>query len=309
MQRFELFADSAANLSNEIVTARNVHMISYTCNVDGEERLCFDRDAPFRETAKKFYEDMRAGMDPKTSLIVEERFAEELVPALERGSDVVLITIAQGISGTYAQAVAAQKALLERYPARKIFVIDSANASLGEGLLVLRAADLRDEGKSAEECAAWLAENTYKLNSYVTVEDLKYLRRSGRISTVTAIAGALLNIKPLIRADGGSPAHLAVYGKAHGRRKALSAILEAFDQNVIDPQSQTVAIAHADCEAEAEEMAAALKARGAKEVIVDFYDLCSGSHIGPGTLAVFFFGKDRRGDAEEKRRGLFGKKK
>ncbi len=303
---FEIFADSAANLPDKMREERDIHIIPYTYNVGGEEKLCYLGDGHFSEYAKKFYDDMRAGLDAKTSLIVEARFTEALSPTLAAGKDVVLITIASGISGTYAQALLAKETLEKQFSGRKVYVIDSANASLGEGLIVLCAADLRDAGESAEACAEWLKAHTYKLNSYLTVDDLKYLRRGGRVSAVVALTGALLNIKPLIKADGGEVPRLAVYGKVHGRKKSLAAVLEAFDKNVIDPQSQTVAVAHAGCEEEALEMADALRARGVKDVIVEYYDLCSGSHAGPGTLAVFFFGKDRR--EEEKTHRFFGKK-
>lgn len=294
MTYFEVFADSSANLPDKIRAERNIHIISYYFHVDGEEKLCYNGNGNFSADAKKFYAEMRGGLEAKTSLIVEQRFVEAIAPTLAAGKDAVLITIASGISGTYAQALLAKATLEKEYPGRKVYVADSANASLGEGLLVLKAADLRDMGESAESAAAWLKDNTYRLNSYLTVDDLRYLRRGGRISTVLAFAGTLLNIKPLITADGGTNAKLTVYGKAHGRKKALSALMEAFDAHVLHPEEQTVAVAHADCEEEANEMAALLKAHGARDVIVEYYDLCSGSHAGPGTLAIFFLGTDRR---------------
>lgn len=294
MYNFEIFTESAANIPDELITARGIHMLSYFFNVAGEEKPCYVPGVPFREIAAKFYADMRTGVEAHTSLVPEARFVEEIAPTLEEGKDVVLVTIASGISGTYNQALNAKRTLEERFPERKVYVIDSANASLGQGLLVLKAADLRDAGESAKACADWLKDNTYKMNSYVTVEDLKYLNRSGRISKAAALVGTLLKIKPLIKADGGEIPKLEVYGKVHGRKKAISALVEAFDKNVIHPEAQTIAIAHADCEAEALELAETLKTHGAKDILIDYYDLCTGSHIGPGTLALFFFGKDRR---------------
>lgn len=297
---FEVFVDSSANLPEALVQQRGIHVITYYFNIAGEERPCYRPGVPFADIAKEFYAQMRTGLEAKTSLISEARFVEELSPTLAAGKDVVLLTIASGISGTFNQAVAAQKTLEEQFPGRRVFAVDSANASMGQGLLALKAADMRDAGESAEACAKWLWENTYRMNSYVTVEDLKYLRRTGRISAMTAIAGAILNIKPLIRADGGATPALAVYGKVRGRKKAIEALVEAFDQYVEQPEAQTVAIAHADCETEALALAETIKAHGAKDVIVEYYDLCTGSHIGPGTIALFFLGKDRRTDAEKK---------
>lgn len=301
MAEFEIFADSSANIPANLVKERNIHIISYIMNIDGKEAFCYEEGIDFPAVAKKFYADMREGVEPKTSLIGEARFVEALTPTLEAGKDVVLITIASGISGTWNQAVNASKELEEKYPGRRVYVCDSANASMGQGLLVLHAADLRDEGKSAEETATWVWDNAYRLNSYVTVEDLKYLHRSGRISAATAIAGTLLNIKPLIKADGKEHPQLMVYGKAHGRKKSLAALVEAFDACVENPGEQTIAITHADSEADANALAETLKAsHGVKNVIIEYYDLCTGSHIGPGTVALFFLGKDRRTDAEKK---------
>lgn len=297
MSKFEIFTDSAANLPDEIRMTRNIRVIPYICNIDGEDVACLEEGVPFTETAKKFYAKMREGAEAKTSLIGQERICDAFVPFLEEGKDIVFITIASGISGTHQQALNAQKELAKKYPKRKIYVIDSANASLGEGLLVLRIADLRDMGESAETCYEWGMNNAYKVNSYLTVEDLKYLRKGGRISKTLALAGSLLNIKPLIKADGGKPAKLTFFSKTRGRKKALSALVDYFDAQVLRPEGQTIAIAHADCEAEALELAATLKEHGAHDVIVEYYDMCTGTHVGPGTIAIFFFGKDRRTEA------------
>ena len=294
MKQFAIFADSGSNLPHALRRERDIRIIPYTCTVDGEERLCYEEDIPFVETAKRFYDAMRSGADVKTSLIVSERFIEALTPALEEGLDVLLFTISSGISGTSMQAQEAAKALAARYPSRKVFVLDSANASLGEGLILLKAADLRDLGESAEACAEWVKENAYKMNSFLTVDDLKYLRKTGRISRTVAIAGTLLNIKPLLQADGSANAKITAFGKARGRKKALAELAAIFEKRAVRPESQTIAIAHADCEDDARELAEMLRARGAGDIIIEYYDLCTGSHVGPGTVALFFWGSDRR---------------
>ncbi|MBR7186101.1 MAG: DegV family protein [Clostridia bacterium] len=295
MKDYEIFVESSANIPEHLVQDRNIRVIPYYFSIKGKERPCYEKGVPFKEIAKHFYAEMRAGMEAKTSLISEARFVEELSPTLKAGKDAVVLTIASGISGTYQQALAAKKTLEKAFPARRVYVCDSANASLGQGLLALRAADLRDLGESAETCAQWLKENAFKMNSYVTVEDLKYLRRTGRISMAAAVAGTILGIKPLIRADGSvTNPKMTVYGKARGRKKAISALVDAFDSRAIRPEAQTVAIAHADCEEEATALAEILKEHGAGNVIIEYYDLCTGSHIGPGTIALFFFGEDRR---------------
>lgn len=302
--KFDIYVDSGANLGDREIKERDIKVIPYYYNVGGEERVCYDPSRPFEETAKEFYAFMRSGAEIKTSLISTARFIEAVTPSLENGKDVLIITISSGISGTYAQAKEAEKQLKKAYPKRHICVADSCNASLGTGLLVLRAADLRDMGESCEACADWIRENAYFMNSYLTVGDLKYLRKGGRISATAAIAGAILNIKPVIHADGGSPARLEVIGKERGRKKALGAILKAFDERAAGT-NQTVAIAHCDCGEEALELAEEIKKRGVKDVLIQYYDLCTGAHAGPGTIALFFFGKDRRSKtvAEPKARG------
>ncbi len=296
---FAIFTDSSANLPADLAKKRDIHILSYYYLLDGELHPCYLADAPFEEIAKKFYAAMRVGAAPTTSLITEERFVEAATPYLAAGEDALFLTIAGGLSGTLDQACNAKKTLEKAFPDRKVFVVDSANASLGQGLWALKAADLRDEGKTCEETYAYLEENVYTLNSYVTVEDLQYLRRGGRISAVTAFAGSLLNIKPLIKADGGVRPKLAIYGKAHGRKKAIAALVEAFDKLVENPAEQTIAIAHADCKEEAEGLAETLRSHGAKDILIEYYDLCTGAHIGPGTIALFFLGPDRRTEEEK----------
>ncbi len=238
---------------------------------------------------------MRGGADVKTSLVDEQRIIDAIAPVMEAGNDALMITVSSGVSGTYSQALAAKKFLESRYPESKLFVCDSANASMGEGLLVLKVADLRDMGESAETCARWVEQNAYKLNSYFTVGDLKYLRKGGRISTVAAIAGTILNIKPILVADGGVPAKISFFAKERGRKKAITALAEACRQRAVNIENQTVAITHADCEEDALALAEILKKQfGVTEVIIEYYDLCTGTHAGPGTLALFFMGKDRK---------------
>lgn len=294
MIKFDIYCDSGANIPLELVKSRNIKVIPYTFTVNGEERCCYDGESDFAEAAKKFYADVRAGAEIKTSLISAAMVEEAVSPSLKAGKDVLITFISSGISSTFNQAKEAAKELEARFPGRKVIVCDSANASMGEGLQVLRACDLRDMGESIDSCAQWIETNKYKINSYLTVGDLKYLKKSGRISATLAIAGTLLNIKPVLNADGGDNAKIVFHSKTRGRRKALEALAENFAQNVVEPENQTVAVCHCDCEEDALTVAGLLKERGAKEVIVEYYDLCTGSHVGPGTVAIFFYGKDRK---------------
>lgn len=307
MNSFDIFVDSGNNIPDHLVKKHGITVIPFTCNVNGEERLCYDKNASFRETAKQYYEDLREGADIKTSLIPKERIFEYVKPSLEAGRDAIIFTISSGISGTYNQAVYAKEELEKAYPDCKVYVIDTANASLGSGMQALKIADLRDMGENAENCAKYAVESAYRYNSYLTVGDLKYLKKSGRISTTLAIAGTLLNIKPVLSADGGSPAKLTFFGKERGKKKALLSLAEMFSAKAENPESQTVYITHADCEEDALALAEMIKERGAGEVVIEYYDLCTGPHVGPGTVALFFYGTDRRSPASAAQKKTFSK--
>lgn len=306
MVQFDIYCDSGANIPYEIVKERGINIIPYSYNVGGEEFSCYGQGNNFHEIAKKFYEDMRSGVEFKTSLIGMQKIIDAVTPSLENGRDVLMTFIAAGISGSFNQAREAVKVLSEKYPDRKIIACDSVNASMGEGLLVLRACDLRDMGESIEACAEWLESNKYNLNSYLTVGDLKYLKKGGRISATLAIAGTLLNIKPILKANGEDIAQIVFHSKERGRKRALTALAENFTANVVDPENQTVAICHCDCEDDAKALAEMVKERGAKDIIIEYYDLCSGAHIGPDTVALFFYGKDRKTGIVPKK-GFFSK--
>ncbi|MCM1546449.1 MAG: DegV family protein [Clostridiales bacterium] len=291
MRSFDIFVDSAANLPDELIKELDIKVISYTCSVDGKDTECYEDGVPFAETAKKFYAAMREGAETKTTLVNADRITTAVTPSLQAGRDVLLITIAEGISGTYSQGVFAAKELKEHFPDRKFLVAQSANASLGEGLVALYAARRANLGESIDACYQWVLDNRFNIHGVCTVDSLKYLKRGGRVSTALAIAGTILNIKPVLHGDENSK--LTVFSNERGRKKSIAKLIETFKENVIDPENQTIAIAHADCEDEALELAEKLKDLGAKDIIMNYYDLCTGAHAGPGTIALFFMGKSR----------------
>ncbi len=302
MRNFDLFVDSAANLPDNLIKEHDIKVISYICSVDGKDTECYEEGVPFVETAKKFYAAMREGAETKTTLVNSERIISALTPSLEAGRDVLFITIAEGISGTYNQGVFAAKELKEKFPKRKVYVAQSANASLGEGLVALYAAKLGEMGESVDACYNWVIDNRFNIHGVCTVDSLKYLKRGGRVSTALAIAGTILNIKPVLHGDENSK--LTVFSNERGRKKSIAKLVETFRENVIDPENQTIAIAHADCEDDALELAAKIRDLGAKDIIMNYYDLCTGSHAGPGTLALFFMGKSRLKTAEKETAGV-----
>jgi DegV family protein with EDD domain len=298
MKNFDIFVDSSANLTDEMIEKNNIGVISYTCAIDGEEMECYEKGKSYAEIAKKVYDAMREGAETKTTLLNSQKVIDAVTPSFEAGRDVLLIMISSQISGTYNQAKLAAEELKVRYPERRLVVCDSLNAGMGEGLSAMKAIQLRDIGESIDTCAKWIETNRMNINSVFTVSDLKYLRRGGRISATLAIAGTILNIKPILKGDAVGKISFA--GKERGRKKALLALADSFKENVIHPESQTVCIAHADCEEDALALKDLIVERGAKDVIINMYDVCTGTHVGPGTVALFFYGKDRRKSADEK---------
>ena len=299
MNKFDIYADSGANIPDELTEKYGINIITFMCNIDGTETPCYKKGTPSAETATKFYAAMREGCNTSTSLINSHRFLEEITPSLEQGRDVIITTISSGISGTYKQACEAAEEAMKLYPGCKVHVFDSFNASMGEGLFDIYAARMRDEGRSFDEVCAWLEDNRLNMHSVFTVSDLKYLKRGGRVSATKAIAGTLLNIKPVLIAS--SAGTIEVAETVRGRKKALMRLAEMFGDEVRAPESQTIAICHADCADDAGYLAELIREKGASDVVIEVYDICTGSHVGPGTVALFFTGEDRsRTQAREK---------
>lgn len=292
---FSIFTDSSANLTKETLAALNIQVVSLTYTVNGEEHLCYDPDAAFDGDA--FYAALR---DPsyhaRTSLINAERFKQAFEPELSAGRDVLYLAMSSRISGTYQSAVTAAEELRELYPQRLLYVVDTRAASLGEGLMVCRAALMREDGKSIEEIAAWVEQARAMVRQHFLVDDLQYLCRGGRISGISALVGTMLQIKPLMKGEDG---RILLDFKVPGRKKALRALADIFDKTVTDPESQTIGIAHGGCEGDA----LALRDMIAeKHRIDDFMIVCyepgTGAHVGPGTVALFFYG-DRAAEKAE----------
>ncbi len=296
---FEIFVDSSANLTERMIEENNIKVISFICTCNGREVVCYKDGRSFAQSAKEFYSEMSGGAEVSTSLIPACRFITETEPTLKAGRDVLVVTISAQVSGTYRQACMAAEELKNKYPERKVLVADSANSSLGEGLLAVRAAKLRGMGESLDTCFKWIEENRFKMNSYFTVADLKYLKKGGRISGAVALAGTLLNIKPILKADGNG--RISMCGKARGRRRSIAELADCYKKFATFPEGQTAAICHCNCEEEAEALADMIRELGATDITVEYYDIVSGAHVGPGSIALFFTGTDRRGEHAAKK--------
>lgn len=299
MENFDIYVDSGANIPDELVEKYKLNVISFMCNIDGVETPCYEKGKSSREMALKFYEAMRNGSETSTSLINAQRFYDAITPSLEAGKNIIITTLSSGISGTYKQACDAAEQAMAKYPAIKVHVFDAFNASMGEGLFAVYAARMRDEGKSFDEICSWMEEHKLNMHSVFTVSDLKYLKKGGRVSATKAIAGTLLNIKPVLVASGVGT--IEVWEMVRGRRKALTRLAELFAEEAVNPAEQTVSICHADCEEDANFLADLIRQKSAKDIVIEVYDICTGSHVGPGTVALFFMGENRKIRQEQAR--------
>jgi hypothetical protein len=244
------------------------------------------------DTLKDMYQGLRAGEVAKTSAVNPSRWSQAMEKALAAGKDVLVLAFSSGLSTTYQSAVIAAEELKDAYPDRKIQVIDTLCASMGQGLLVWYACKKRDEGLSLDEVAQWVLDNRLHLCHWFTVDDLMYLKRGGRISAATALVGTMLQIKPLLHVD--DEGHLINMTKTRGRKAAIDAMVKKAQELGAGYDNSTMFISHGDCLSDAEYLSRQLKEKcGVKDVVISYVGAVIGSHSGPGTLALFFLGSHR----------------
>lgn len=244
------------------------------------------------DTLKDMYQGLRAGEVAKTSAVNPSRWSQAMEKALAAGKNVLVLAFSSGLSTTYQSAVIAAEELKDAYPDRKIQVIDTLCASMGQGLLVWYACKKRDEGLSLDEVAQWVLDNRLHLCHWFTVDDLMYLKRGGRISAATALVGTMLQIKPLLHVD--DEGHLINMTKTRGRKAAIDAMVKKAQELGAGYDNSTMFISHGDCLSDAEYLSRQLKEKcGVKDVVISYVGAVIGSHSGPGTLALFFLGSHR----------------
>ena len=244
------------------------------------------------DTLKDMYQGLRAGEVAKTSAVNPSRWSQAMEKALAAGKDVLVLAFSSGLSTTYQSAVIAAEELKDAYPDRKIQVIDTLCASMGQGLLVWYACKKRDEGLSLDEVAQWVLDNRLHLCHWFTVDDLMYLKRGGRISAATSLVGTMLQIKPLLHVD--DEGHLINMTKTRGRKAAIDAMVKKAQELGAGYDNSTMFISHGDCLSDAEYLSRQLKEKcGVKDVVISYVGAVIGSHSGPGTLALFFLGSHR----------------
>lgn len=283
---YQVFSDTSANIDVNVLRERNIQIIPFTYYLNGQDYTCTDTTA---FDGHSFYDAMRNGTKVSTSQITPQRYVDSFRPHLEAGSDILFVSMSSGISSSFSSANIAANELKDDFPDRKIKLINTIGASLGEGLLALKAADLRDEGVGIDEAADILDEMRHRMCNIFTVDDLKYLQRTGRLSKISTIVGSMLNIKPLLKGD--TEGKIVCFERTRGRKKAVSELAAYYDRYVRDAASQTVGIAHADCEDDAKRLIELLNRNNPpKEIMTVMYEPVTGSHVGPGALALFFLG-------------------
>ena len=285
---YQIITDSACDLPKKMLQELDVVTVSLIANFRGEARC----DSVADDQVKELYDAMRAGEVASTSAVNPDGWAKVIEPALAEGKDVLVLAFSSGLSTTYQSAVIAAEELRETHPDRKIIVIDTCAAALGQGLLVWHTCKKRDEGLSLEELAAWVEDAKNHTAHWFTVDDLVYLKRGGRVSAATAVLGAMLNIKPVLHVDNDG--HLISMVKARGRKTAINTLCSKLGELGGDWDNSTVFICHADAMEDAQKLAAMVKEKYAvKEAFIGNLGAVIGSHAGPGTLALFFMGNEK----------------
>lgn len=266
----------------------NFRMLSLSYLMDDVSYISDGTD----DSIKAFYDSMRAGKMPKTSQVTPEMWEECFRALLAAGEDVLVITFSGGLSGTASAAFMAAEEVREDYPERKLIVIDSLQASAGEGLMVHYALENRANGMSLEENAAWIEQHVQNFIAWFTVDDLMHLHRGGRVSAASAIVGSLVRIKPIMRVD--AEGKLAVYEKAAGRKRSIRILAEKIMADIVNPSEQIIHISHGDCLDDAMALAEMIKSSlPVKDIRISYVGSVIGAHTGPGVVAVFCMGDSR----------------
>lgn len=293
MSEYILSCCSTADLTEQHFKERDIHYICFHYELDGKE---YPDDLGKSISFEDFYKAMENGAETKTSQINAEEFEEYFEPFLQDGKDILHVCLSSGISGVVNSAMIAKNSLEEKYPGRKIYVVDSLGASSGYGLIMDRMADMRDGGMEIEELYTWINENKLKLHHWFFSTDLTFYIKGGRISKTAGTVGTILNICPLLNMN--HLGQLIPRSKIRTKRKVIQAIVDRMEENAQDglEYSGKCYISQSACEEDAKEVARLVEERFPKlngKVEINSIGTTIGSHTGPGTVALFFWGCER----------------
>ena len=284
---------STADLSKEHFEERNINYIYFHYQLDGKE---YYDDLGQTMSFPEFYAQMAQGKNTKTSQVNSTEYLEYFSKFLEQGKDIIHVCLSSGLSGTINSANNAALIAAERYPDRKIYIIDSLGASSGYGLIMDKLADLRDSGYSIDQLKDWVEENKLKMNHWFFSTDLTYYVKGGRISKAAGLFGGMLHICPLLDMD--VEGHLVPVSKYRGKAVVIKEIVKRMEENADNglEYAEKCYISHADCLEDAEAVAQLVEAKFPKlngKVVINYVGTTIGAHTGPGTVALFFWGKKR----------------
>ena len=289
MRDYVIITDSSCDITPELLAQWEVPCVSLSSKFDEDAASHGNYDLPF----DAFYDRMRKGGVARTAAANVETFKRAFEPWLKQGKDLLYIGFSSGLSSTVNSGALAARELTESYPERKLLVVDTFAASAGFGLLVYLTVQEKRKGASLEEAAKFVEDHRLHLCHWFTVDDLVYLKRGGRISAAAAFVGGVLNIKPVLHMD--NPGHLINMFKVRGRRASVKALADKYGELAIHPgPDDTVFISHGDCIEDAKLLERMLAERyGAKVQLITYVGPVIGSPSGPGTLALFFLGRER----------------
>ena len=288
MSNYVIFTDSSCDLSAEMIEARGIYSASLSFRFDGDGKEYYNNEMSISD----FYNRMREGGVAKTAAVNSESFANGFEKILSEGKDILYIGFSSGLSTTYNSARIAAEHLKDSYPDRKILLVDTLAASAGIALLIDMVLAKKASGATIEEAAQYAEDMKLKICHWFTVDNLEYLKRGGRISPTAAFFGNMLGIKPVLHVD--NEGHLVNVDKVRGRRTSIMALADKYGQLCDDEGDKKVYISHADCLSEAEELGKIIKEKyGAETALITNVGTVIGAHAGPGTIALFFVGKER----------------
>lgn len=288
MADYVILTDSSCDIDPELLARWEVPFVSLTVKFDDEKESFANFDRPFPD----FYRKMRDGGVARTAAVNIDDFLRTFEPLLKQGKDLLYIGFSSGLSTTVNSGAMAAAELMEQYPERKIVTVDTYAASAGFGMLVYLAVQEKKRGATLEQAAKFVEDTRFHLCHWFTVDDLVYLKRGGRVSAAAAFVGGLLGIKPVLHMD--DPGHLIPMFKVRGRKASIKALADKYGELALDRENGTVFISHGDCLGDAKLLENMLAERyGAKVELITYVGPVIGSHSGPGTLALFFVGRER----------------
>ena len=285
----KIVTDSSCDLGINFIEENNIELILLLLNLDGEIiKDDLGKSLGYRE----FYEKLRAGSMPSTSQINIYTFEEKFKELLDAGYEILYIGLSSALSGTFNSANMARNNILEENPNAKIAVVDSISVSMGLGMLIKKAYEMINEGKMLEEIVQWIEENKSKVIHAILVDDLKHLKRGGRLSASSAAVGTILNIKPLLKLNNSGAVEATE--KVKGKKKALKRLASIVKEKAINIENEILYIMHGDALEEAQYLKEIiLQELNFKDVKVEYIGTVIGTHGGPGTIAAVFWGNER----------------